>query len=199
MKRFRWIALVAAAVGCKAVPAMHYYMLEPRAQPIAPAGDGLEVGVLPFSVDQPYDQDRIVYRVGADSPQVGFYEYHRWAAPLSHMLPRLVCAAYGDLEGVGRIEPAASDRRYDVRLTGRVVALEEVDTDAGQHVRLDLTLTLVGADGSTLWSTTASGRGDASADTVEGIAVQARDVVESVLASRREAIARVLLSAPASE
>ena len=28
-----------------------------------------------------------MYRVGEDSPEVGFYAYHRWAAPLSRMLP----------------------------------------------------------------------------------------------------------------
>ena len=29
-----------------------------------------------FDVDPPFDQDRIVYRVGAESPEIGFYAYH---------------------------------------------------------------------------------------------------------------------------
>ena len=90
MRHLFWIALVATAVGCKAVPAMHYYMLEPRAETTPAPGGGLTVGVLPFAVDSPYDQDRIVYRVGDSSAEVGFYAYHRWAAPLSRMMPTLV-------------------------------------------------------------------------------------------------------------
>ena len=99
--------LAVALSGCGGPPATHYYLLEvtPKVEARSTAAErGVTVGVRSFQVDPPYDQDRIVYRVGADSPEVGFYEYHRWAAPLSHMLPRLVCAAYGDVEGVGRIQ-----------------------------------------------------------------------------------------------
>ena len=84
-----WIAILTLSSGCRATPAMNYYVLEPRSGASADAPDGVRVGVLPFEVDPPYDQDRIVYRIGADSPKVGFYEYHRWAAPLSRMLPRI--------------------------------------------------------------------------------------------------------------
>ena len=80
-----WSAVLALTIGCKAMPTTHYYILEPRAGSSDDAGAGVAVGVLPFEVDPPYDQDRIVYRIGADSPKVGFYEYHRWAAPLSRM------------------------------------------------------------------------------------------------------------------
>jgi uncharacterized lipoprotein YmbA len=179
------------------MPTTHYYVLEPRADPSDGAATGVTVGVLPFEVDPPYDQDRIVYRIGADSPKVGFYEYHRWAAPLSRMLPRLASAAFRDVEGVRRIEPVASGHRYDVRLFGRVITLEEVDMVAGQHVRIDLVLTLIGSDGSTLWSTAASGRSDTSVDTVEELVTQIRAVAEEVFAGQREGFARALASAMA--
>ncbi len=190
-----WIAVLALTSGCKAVPTTHYYVLEPRAGASDGSGRGLSIGVLPFEVDPPYDEDRIVYRIGADSPKVGFYDYHRWAAPLSRMLPRIASAAFRDVEGVGRIEPFASERRYDVRLTGRVVALEEVDTAAGQHVRIDLVLTLIGSDGATLWSAAASGRSEISVDTVEQLVAQARDVADRVFAAERDGFARALASA----
>ena len=192
---FLSIAVLALTSGCKAMPTTHYYVLEPRAGASDDVGAGLTVGVLPFEVDPPYDQDRIVYRIGADSPRVGFYEYHRWAAPLSRMLPRIASAAFRDVEGVRRIEPVASGHRYDVRLYGRVITLEEVDTAGGQHVRMDLVLTLIGSDGSTLWSAAASGRSDTSADTVEELVTQARSVAERVFAGQREGFARALASA----
>jgi uncharacterized lipoprotein YmbA len=173
---------------------MNYYVLEPRSGAAEDAPDGVRVGVLPFEVDPPYDQDRIVYRVGADSPKVGFYEYHRWAAPLSRMLPRIASAAFRDVEGLGRIEPVSSEQRYDVRLSGRVIALEEVDVAGGQHARIDLVLTLIGSDGSTLWSAAASETSDSSADTVEELVAQTRAVAERIFAAQREGFARALTS-----
>ncbi len=189
------IAVLALTTGCKVAPTTHYYLLEPRAGVGDGTGAGLTVGVLPFEVDLPYDQDRIVYRIGADSPKVGFYEYHRWAAPLSRMLPRIASAAFRDVEGVRRIEPVAPEHRYDVRLSGRVITLEEVDMAAGQHVRMELVLTLIGSDGSTLWSAAASGRSDTSAETVEEFVTQTRAVAERVFADQREGFARALASA----
>ena len=194
---FLCIAVLALTSGCRAAPTTHYYVLEPRADSSVAAAAGVTVGVLPFAVDPPYDQDRIVYRIGADSPKVGFYEYHRWAAPLSRMLPRIASAAFRDVEGVRRIEPVASGHRYDVRLSGRVIALEEVDMAAGQHVRMDLVLTLIGSDGSTLWSAAASGRSDTSADTVEELVAQIRAVAERVFEGQRDGFGRALASAVA--
>jgi len=191
-RRFLWIVVLVLATGCRVVPTTHYYVLEPPTVTRDGATTGLTVGVLPFTVDPPYDQDRIVYRIGADSPKVGFYEYHRWAAPLSRMLPRIASAAFRDVEGVGRIEPVAAEHRYDVRLSGRVITLEEIDIAGGQHVRMDLVLTLIGSDGSTLWSAAASGRSDTSADTVEDVVTQIRAVAERVFAEQREGFARAL-------
>ena len=194
-----WITVLVLTTGCKAVPTTHYYVLEPRAGASDGARAGLTVGVLPFEVDPPYDQDRIVYRIGEDSPEVGFYDYHRWAVPLSRMLPRIASAAFTDVVGVGRIEPVACGRRYDVRLSGRVVTLEEVDTAGGQHVRIDLVLILIGSDGTTLWEATASGRSDSSADTVEQLVAQTRDVAERIFAGQRGELALALATAVAGD
>ena len=61
-----------------------------------------------FLVDPPYDQDRLVYRVGRNTPEVGFYDYHRWAAPLSRMLPKVVADSFGTVRGVASIEPTVT-------------------------------------------------------------------------------------------
>jgi uncharacterized lipoprotein YmbA len=152
----RWTAvavLLAVTVGCGSLPTTHYYLLEPQNMAAHPHHrPGVSIGVAPFQVDSPYDQDRIVYRVGSTSAEVGYYAYHRWAAPLSRMLPRVVAGAFGNLPGVATIEPQATGRDYDATLHGRVVALEEVDSSSGAGVHLVLTLTLLDPQGTKLWS-----------------------------------------------
>lgn len=184
-------AALALATGCGRPPATRYYTLDPR-EAAPPASQGVTIGVLPFAVDAPYDQDRIVYRIGESTPEVGFYDYHRWAVPLSRMLPRFVAAGLGGADGVGRIEPASSDLPYDLRLTGRVRVLEEVDTAAGQHVRVDIELALLDADGDRLWSGRVTGRTERSADTVAALVGETRDLIETLMADRRQSLVAAL-------
>jgi len=166
------VALVLSG-GCGgSVPPTHYYVLEAQDVSVAPLSGALNVGVDRFDVDPPYDQDRIVYRVGDDSAEVGFYAYHRWAAPLERMLPRFVASAYADVPGLRSIEPAVPGRDYDAYLRGRVAAIEEIDTAEGQRVRIRLDLRLV-IDDRDVWAAqireSASLTADGVADVVERI------------------------------
>jgi uncharacterized lipoprotein YmbA len=94
--------ILGTLAACGRGPATHYYLLEPREETSsAAAGSAATVGVRAFHVEPPYDQDRIVYRVGLESSEIGFYAYHRWAAPLSRMVPRVVAEGLdGALDGV---------------------------------------------------------------------------------------------------
>ena len=148
------LLVALASLGCPATPLTRYYVLgnpAPEATRAALAS-GLDIGVRPFEVDPPYDQDRIVYRLGRDGAEVGFYSYHRWAAPLERMLPRLVAARLSGTPGLRSIEPAAPGSRYDVWLAGRVLGLEEIDHEAGQDVEVRIELALERPDGSRIWS-----------------------------------------------
>jgi ABC-type uncharacterized transport system auxiliary subunit len=147
------LLLLATAVACGGkAPPTHYYTLQlPAASDGAHATTGLDAGVNAFHVDPPYDQDRIVYRVGDDSPEIGFYAYHRWAAPLSRMLPALVAERFRGAGGIGTVEPAAPGRRYAARIDGRLTMLEEIDLAEGQRIRLRMTLSLREADGTLRW------------------------------------------------
>jgi len=148
--------LAAMLVGCGGPPATHYYLLEltPRvaADTAAGAERRLTVGVRTFQVDPPYDQDRIVYRVRERSSEVGFYAYHRWAAPLSRMLPLAVATGLEGADGLRLIEPVVNGRSYDAYLVGRVLTLEEVDHPGGQDIVVRLKLALRTDDGAELWS-----------------------------------------------
>lgn len=191
-------ALIAVLLaGCAHVPVTHYYVLDLHARPSSPPGpsperDGLEVGVLPFRVDPPYDQDRIVYRVGHDSAEIGFYPYDRWAMPLSRLLPLAVAGVLGRAAGITSMEPSAPGRRYTALLEGRLVALEEIDTPGGQSMRLQLDLSLRGQDGTVLWSEGLSTMRDAKVDDVGEVAEAMRAALGSALEDARGRLERTL-------
>ncbi len=194
------LLLALAAGGCGGLPPTHYYLLESRADAVPAArADGLLVGVRPFRVDPPYDQDRIVYRVGADSPEVGFYEYHRWAAPLGRMLPVVVADALAGVPGIASIDPVQPGRRYSAWLRGRVLAFEEVDLPSGERVRVRLELSLVDEAGETLWSERVAGEATARSDTVPNIVERMRAVLEERLAQSRGSLARAIADARRNE
>ena len=172
-----------AVAGCGGrAPTIHYYVLEPPNDPRAPTAEGLTIGVPAVHVAAPYDQDRIVYRVG--EVEVGFYTYHRWAAPLERMLPALVAEACRGLNGVHQIEPAVANREYDAYLQGRVTALEEIDTPEGVRVLARLDLRLV-RDGVTVWSETVEHEsaidGNDVQDVVRGMAKSIDEAVRAAL------------------
>ena len=187
------LAFGLAGTGCAGrVPTTHYYVLEPQDVARAASQSGLTIGVPPLRVAPPYDQDRIVYRVGSDSAEVGFYAYHRWAAPLARMLPALVAEACRGLSGVQQVEPAFAGDQYDAYLYGRIAALEEVDTPNGVRVRVRLDLRLE-RNGVTLWSDTAEHESDVLGrevhDVVRGMAASIAEAVRAVRPALEAALA----------
>jgi uncharacterized lipoprotein YmbA len=189
------LTAVALAAGCSSLPPTHYYVieLEPAAEaPSSGAGGGTggdaggwTIGVRPFLVDAPYDQDRIVYRVGERSPEVGFYAYHLWAAPLQSMLPAVVAAGLSGAAGVREIEPVDPGQRYRAHLLGRVLAVEEVDLADRQLVRASIELRLVGADGAELWADRVEARGETTAGGVPAIVEGLAQALGRALAASR--------------
>ncbi len=183
---------------CGSVPKTHYYVLEtsPTANPAAQSesATGIRVGVKAFHIDPPYDQDRIVYRVGERSPEIGFYAYHRWAAPLSRMLPVVVAAGLDGTAGLRSIEPAAPGRGYDLYLLGRLLQLEEIDHPAGQDVRVRIRLELRKLEGTEIWSQVVSGEQTVRAGEVAEIVETMSAVLAGAVADARSGFARALRS-----
>jgi uncharacterized lipoprotein YmbA len=187
-------AVALGAAGCAGVPRTHYYVLEPPAAAEANEGTegGLIIGVRSFQVDPPYDQDRLVYRVGEGSPEIGFYDYHRWAMPVSRMLPKVVAVALNGIEGVGAVEPAAPGHSYPATIEGRVVELEEVDLPDGQSIRVRLVLRLRMADGSVPWSQPVAAEATVDTDEVLVVVEQMNEVLSHALRQARAGLAEAL-------
>ncbi|MEO1087523.1 MAG: ABC-type transport auxiliary lipoprotein family protein [Acidobacteriota bacterium] len=161
------IFATAALSACGTAPATRYYLLAPPAMDgvAAEKADGLRLGVETFAVDPPFDQSRLVYRIGEASGEVGFYEQHRWAAEPGRLVSTALAAGLRQLDALATSEPARAVGRYDVILSGRVVSLEEIDVPGSQIARIGLDLRLyAGADDALLWSgfLTAESRGNAA-------------------------------------
>jgi len=187
------VALPLALCGCGGgIPPTHFYVLEPqdvsRVETVG-AARGLAIGVETFRVDPPYDQDRIVYRVDGESAEVGFYAYHRWAAPLARMLRGLVVESFRDASEIA-IDAAASGAFYDCYLDGTLVRLEELDVGAEQRVRMRLDLTLAASDGTELWSETLEAESSTRADDVREIVAEMARLLGRELSAVRPAVGR---------
>lgn len=186
------LCLLAATVfwlaGCAgSAPASRYYVLAPPMAEKAPAStravDGLRLGVETFAVDPPYDQPRLVYRVGRDAGEIGFYQHHRWASSPGRLVTTGLVAGLRDLDGLASVEPSSLTGTYDWVLTGRVVALEELDLP-GRHIariRVDLELHDVEVD-AILWA-------DMVETEIEGQAADASDI----MAQMRRAFAALVV------
>ena len=193
------LLLAVLAAGCSQLPRTHYYVLElesaAKTNEVAD-NDGRNLAVRHFEANSPYDQDRLAYRVGEGSPEISFYTYHRWAAPLEGMLEDAVAVALEGTPGVRTIEPIVSGRQYDAYLDGRLLQLEEIDRAGEQRILLRLSLRLRTAAGEELWSEVLEGEGTTQTDRVVVIVETMRAVLEKTLADARPRLARALRQAP---
>jgi hypothetical protein len=122
-----WLAVVlgggfATACGGGRAPDTHYYDLASNAR--RHAGDGPVLVIEPLSADEPYDDERMVYR---ENPyRVDFYHYHRWSASPGAVVSRHLERALG---ASGRFSAVLREDAKNAAyvLGGRLIALEEVD------------------------------------------------------------------------
>ena len=179
--------------ACRSAPTTRYYVLAPsKAVPESQAAvggtEGLRIGVEPFTVDPPYDRDQLVYRLGADSVEVGFYSYHRWAAPLSELVAVSMAEGLRGTAGIEIIEPWSSGGDYNAILRGRVLYLEEIDVPGQQEARLRMELRLLDLEGSTLWSQEVYGSATGQNETVAQIVEQLYAAFEQALEQVRSGL-----------
>ncbi len=129
----RRLALLAASalasfalVACGGSRPIKYYQVSyPTKSDVAPDAINTALMVRPFESSHLYLDDKIVY--GFDSPEMGTYEYHRWADPPVEMLQY---ALVRGLRASGRFKAvytlrADPDGRYI--LAGHLYDFKEVD------------------------------------------------------------------------
>ncbi len=186
---FAVAVLGLSIVGCSSMPPTHYYVLQAGETAGDSTQSGPWIGVRTFQVDPPYDDDRIVYRHG-DSPEVNFYQYHRWAAPLARMLPTVVASSLQGIDGVGRIEPVVPNTAYGLFLHGRVTRVEEIDTPGSQNVVLHFDLRLTDRGGEELWSQVLMAQGSTQTEEVGDIVEAMSEALSRAIEPIRSELAR---------
>jgi len=180
-------ALVLAGCGSVRYPKTYTLNLPlPPSRPSPPNGALGPVAIREFRCPEYLCEGRLVYRSSPE--EIGFYEYHRWAADPRKAITQYVedgLRAQSLFKSVGANEHG-SDPSY--LLTGSVERLEEVDQ--GHDVRVVCTIAAQLLDARTqsvVWISRAS----------ETVQVEKRDmasVVSSLSAAARTAADRLLKS-----
>jgi ABC-type uncharacterized transport system auxiliary subunit len=152
------LAISIAFVGCAGkirYPSYYTLHVPPPADPPVGSDVHTSLAVREFRSPGYLRQGPLVYRASAE--QIGFYDYHRWAAD-----PRqFVTTAIADrLRATGNFaDVTVYDGRshVDYVVTGRLEKLEEVDYEGGVKVEVALSAQMTDIrTGTTVWANSAS-------------------------------------------
>ena len=185
------LTLVPALVGCGRVRYPAYYTLNLAAPPDPPAPESVRtsIAVREFQSPNYLRQGPIVYRTTPE--EIGFYEYHRWAADPRQLVTGAVIdhlRASGQYAMVSTYNGRPDD---DYILSGKLEKLEEVDYPAGVKVEVAISAQITNVKtGSTVWSNAVSEVGTVSQRSVPGIVSQMNRTMD-------EAITELLVTVPA--
>jgi ABC-type uncharacterized transport system auxiliary subunit len=187
------LAVVTTLTGCGGrLRYPTYYTLNLPAPPDPSAQENVRssIAIREFQSPAYLRQGPIVYRTTPE--EIGFYEYHRWAAD-----PRtLVTSAVIDhLRASGQYSMVSMyNGRPDIDyiFSGKLEKLEEVDYESGVKVEVAMSAQITKvATGATVWSNAVSEVGTVSQKNVPGVVSQMNRTMEL-------AINKLLSTAPTS-
>jgi uncharacterized lipoprotein YmbA len=175
---FVLVSLLGLA-GCGRARYPSYYTLNlpPAPDPIAEEKIPTSIAVRQFQSPGYLRQGPIVYR--ATPEQVGFYEYHRWAAD-----PRMLVtsAVIDHLRASGQYSMVSMYNGRpdnDYIFSGKLEKLEEVDYQAGVKVEVAMSAQITKvATGATVWSNAVSETGTVPQRNVAGVVSQMNRTVD---------------------
>jgi len=173
------LVLLPALAGCGRVRYPKYYTLNvpPAPDPIAEEPPRTSIAVREFQSPGYLRQGPIVYRSTPD--EIGFYEYHRWAAD-----PRtfVTSAVVDHLRASGRYSAVSMYNGRpdnDYIFSGKLDKLEEVDYEAVVKVEVSISAQITRAStGATVWSNVVSEIGTVSERNVPGVVSQMNRTVD---------------------
>ena len=178
MKRFPMalvliVALLPVLSGCGRVRYPSYYTLNLPAPPDPPAPENIRTSIAVREFQSPgyLRQGPIVYRTTPE--QIGFYEYHRWAAD-----PRtfVTGAVVDHLRASGQYSTVSTyNGRSDIDyiFSGKLDKMEELDYGSGVKVEVAMSAQITRVDtGATVWSNSVSEIGTVSQRNVPGVVSQ---------------------------
>lgn len=172
------LALLPALAGCGKVRYPAYYTLNLPTAPDPPAQENqTSIAVREFQAPGYLRQGPIVYR--STPEEIGFYEYHRWAAD-----PRKIVtgAVIDDLRASGQFSMVSMyDGRRDIEyvFSGKLEKLEEVDYEGGVRVEVELSAQITRvSNGTTVWTNNVFEVGKVTHRNVPGVVAQMNRTME---------------------
>lgn len=156
-----------------------YYTLNLPAPPDPPAQESVRssIAVREFQAPGYLKQGPIVYRTTPE--EIGFYEYHRWAADPRALVTGAVIdylRASGQYSLVSMYNGRPDN---DYIFTGKLEKLEEVDYESGVKVEVAISAQITGVKtGATVWSNAVSEVGTVSQRNVPGVVSQMNRTME---------------------
>jgi ABC-type uncharacterized transport system auxiliary subunit len=174
------LAIVTALTGCGGkLRYPSYYTLNMPAPPDPPAPQGVRTSIAVREFQSPgyLRQGPIVYR--ATPEEIGFYEYHRWAADPRTLVTNAVVdhlRASGQFSLVSMYDGRPNN---DYVFSGKLEKLEEVDYQTGVKVEVAMSAQITKVPtGATVWSTAVSEVGTVSQRNVTGVVSQMNRTME---------------------
>ncbi|MGO9678221.1 MAG: ABC-type transport auxiliary lipoprotein family protein [Candidatus Sulfotelmatobacter sp.] len=176
------VTLLPVLSGCGRVRYPAYYTLNLPAPPDPPAAENVRtsIAVREFQSPNYLRQGPIVYRRTPE--EIGFYEYHRWAADPRTLLTSAVVdhlRASGQYSMVSMYDGRPNN---DYVFSGRLEKLEEVDYESGVKVEVAMSAQITRvATGAAVWSNAVSEVGTVSQRTIPGVVSEMNRTVDSAI------------------
>src|SRR5271165_6586114 len=173
------VMLLPALSGCGRVRYPAYYTLNLPSPPDPPAAENVRssIAVREFQSPNYLRQGPIVYRRTPE--EVGFYEYHRWAADPRALLTSAVIdhlRAGGQFSMVSMYDGRPNN---DYVFSGKLEKLEEVDYDSGVKVEVAMSAQITKVTtGATVWSNAVSETRPVSQRNVRGVVSEMNRTVD---------------------
>ena len=183
-----WLLAALVGSGCGSVryPATYVLSVPTPLETSAEPGRHGALAVRPFTCTDYLCDGRIVYRPSPE--EVGFYEYHRWAADPRQMVTRFVVNAVDAKRVFTHVGLDVGGSRPAYVLSGHIEELEEVDRGSDVQAVCTMSARLVdGRTGSVVWS----GRTSSSVPVTER---NVPGVVRSLSEAVHETIERLVTS-----
>jgi ABC-type uncharacterized transport system auxiliary subunit len=144
--------LIAGCSGKVRYPSYHTLSIAPALKSDASVTPRpASVAVRRFETPAYLRQGRIVY---SEAPgEIGFYEYHRWAADPGATVTTAVVDSLRSSHLFSFVAPYGGQDRPDYLLTGRLVKLDEIDYGGGVKVEAKLSAELTNLrTGAVVWT-----------------------------------------------
>ena len=175
-----WIyALLMAGCGGK-ILYPHYYTLDfPAAPRSTPNDPGLRatLAVRPFGTPAYLRQGRIVYRPAP--AEIGYYEYHRWAAEPAAMVTSGMIDSLRSSHLFSFVKLFDGQGQQDYLMSGRIEQLEEIDSAEGVRVAARLSAELLDLrTGATVWAGEAGETSQVETRNVNSVVVEMGHVMQ---------------------